>query len=142
MGEGVVEEGEGVVEEGVGRDGRVEEIIILGLIRDLIKGQQTINAKLDNIQRQLNDYVIPINNDIHAAEPVNHLNNDLELQELITIHQSSSSNINFAVNLARRSFTSNELKDNRTWFVGHRRRGGGQKMFTASWTSSGLNKSG
>ena len=57
-------------------------------------------------------------------EPVNHLNNDLELQELITIHRSSSSNINFAVNLARRFFTSNDLKDNRTWFVGHRRRGG------------------
>ena len=113
----------------MGRDGRVEGRIILGLLRDLIKGQQTINAKIDNIQRQLNYYVIPINNDIHAAEPVNHLNNhDLELEELITIHRSSISNINFVVNLARRSFTSNELKENRTWFVGHRRRGGAQDV--------------
>ena len=35
--------------------------------KELFWGQQTINVKIDNIQRQLNDYVIPINNDIHAA---------------------------------------------------------------------------
>ena len=62
---------------------------------------------------------------LNVNQPVENVEGEglVDIEELIVMHRSSSSNYNFAVNLARGIFTNEELI-NRT-FVGGRRGGGG-----------------